>query len=195
MVLKMIIDRPITSLWNEIEKIKKSRYASLYYFRKNNIKAKPISMNNICSCGCNEKCSNKFKRGHYLKLNPFLGKDNPASRKETMTKIRMIRWNKTPQETYRKGLINRGGYLCIYLLNHPKTWKDNYYLYHRYIYEKYLKRFLNNEEIIHHIDGNRLNNHITNLRRFKNINVHSKSHYDHTIINDKGRFVGGGKNP
>ncbi len=44
-------------------------------------------------------------------------------------------------------------------------------------------------EIIHHKDGNKLNNKLSNLKLLKNVNQHSTLHYKERIIDNKGRFV------
>lgn len=47
---------------------------------------------------------------------------------------------------------------------------------HRYIMEQYLGRLLSKEEQIHHLDGNKENNDLSNLLLCKNIAEHSKIH-------------------
>jgi len=49
---------------------------------------------------------------------------------------------------------------------------------HIYIYEQYLGRRLKKEELIHHIDFDKLNNDIYNLVLFKNNGEHTKCHMD-----------------
>lgn len=72
--------------------------------------------------------------------------------------------------------------------NHPYSSKSGYYPLHRYIYEKYIDRYLDKKEIIHHIDGNKLNNKITNLERLPSLKAHSLKHYASMAVDDKGRF-------
>jgi len=51
---------------------------------------------------------------------------------------------------------------------------DNYWrMEHRYKVEKYINRKLRKEEIIHHIDGNKLNNKLNNLYIFPKKGLHS----------------------
>jgi hypothetical protein len=54
----------------------------------------------------------------------------------------------------------------VYILDreHPSSDKRGYVSESRYVMEKHLKRILSMEEIVHHIDGNRLNNRLDNLR-------------------------------
>lgn len=72
---------------------------------------------------------------------------------------------------YKYEYIDGNGYL--------RNCKDrnNRYLVHRKIMEDYLKRKLLFNEIVHHIDGNKLNNDIDNLKvvsRGEHMNIHRK---------------------
>ena len=67
-----------------------------------------------------------------------------------------------------------------------KTYKFNGYLrfknsgiyVHRWVMEKHLKRKLTNEEVVHHKDGNKLNNNIENLILFPNQKIHHLYHQE-----------------
>jgi hypothetical protein len=48
---------------------------------------------------------------------------------------------------------------------------------HRLVLEKYLGRKLTNEEIVHHIDGDKSDNSISNLMLFPNKKAHAKFHF------------------
>ena len=47
--------------------------------------------------------------------------------------------------------------------NHPHATKNGYVLKHRVVVENYLGRVLEDWEVVHHKDGNKLNNDISNL--------------------------------
>ncbi len=66
-----------------------------------------------------------------------------------------------------KTYINKRGYKCF---------KDSHYLVHRWVMEKKINRKLKPNEVVHHIDGNKLNNKEENLRLFANQNEHDKHH-------------------
>ena len=51
---------------------------------------------------------------------------------------------------------------------------------HRYVMELHLKRKLDRKEYVHHIDGNKLNNSISNLQ-LMSINEHTKLHHPKEI--------------
>jgi len=70
----------------------------------------------------------------------------------------------------RKTYIGSNGY--VYFLDSNK-------LVHRWAMEKSLGRRLRREEVVHHIDGDKLNNRIENLRLFSNQEEHDKFHREH----------------
>ena len=123
---------------------------------------------------CGKECDGNRKKSMYI------GKNNPnyGNRGEN-------------NPLYKGGYINKYGYRLIKKPNHPNANKDGYILEHRYIVSKHLGRPLEEWEIVHHKDGNRLNNEITNLEvmtREEHSYLHS---YDYEIIRDSlGRIVG-----
>jgi hypothetical protein len=66
-------------------------------------------------------------------------------------------------------------YVCIYLPKHPMSNKAGYALEHRIIMSKNINRFLSKDEIVHHKDGNKMNNNINNLEitnRKNHLDIH-----------------------
>lgn len=74
-----------------------------------------------------------------------------------------------------KKIISKGDYLYALVPEHPKATKNGYVLMHRIIMENHLKRILNENEIVHHIDENKKNNSIENLQILSN-KEHGKHH-------------------
>lgn len=89
---------------------------------------------------------------------------------------------------------NSGLTYCQPCASHLKSWKGGkpltadgyqkiqvsrkkYRLEHRLLFEEHLGRSLTNEEIIHHIDGNKLNNRLENLDLCPTKGVHTKAHH------------------
>ena len=85
---------------------------------------------------------------------------------------------------WKGGIRKDRGYIYIYKPNHPFCKKGGCVLEHRLVMEKYLRRYLKPEEIVHH-DGtkyplgsfeDRGDNRIENLKLFKNTGKHSSFH-------------------
>lgn len=60
--------------------------------------------------------------------------------------------------------MSKGDYNYAVVPEHPKRTKNNYVLEHRVVMENYLGRLLNENEVIHHINGNKKDNRIENLK-------------------------------
>ena len=72
-------------------------------------------------------------------------------------------------------IVSKGSYKYAVVKNHPKRTRNRYVLLHRIIMENYLKRVLENNEVVHHIDYNKLNNKLSNLELMLSIE-HTKLH-------------------
>ncbi len=75
--------------------------------------------------------------------------------KETL--IGALMWN-------IKKVVSKGDYYYAIVPEHPNKTKNNYVLLHRIVMENHLGRVLNKTEIVHHIDENKKNNDISNLK-------------------------------
>lgn len=90
--------------------------------------------------------------------------------------------------TFKTGVVMASnGYRKIYAPGNPFRDSDDYVLEHRLVAEKYLlteensveidgKRYLKPEYVVHHIDGNRLNNDVSNLMVLTR-SEHTKLHF------------------
>ena len=100
---------------------------------------------------CSKKCSNKntlIKPGQHISL------------KTEIKKGQRLRYN---GYRFTQSRPSSQKYKLIHKPNHPNCTKSGYVREHRLVAEKYLGRYLNNDEIVHHIDENGLNNEISNL--------------------------------
>ena len=70
--------------------------------------------------------------------------------------------------------IDGRGYILIKNRNHPYAKQNGYVQEHRLIMEKFLNRFLDPKEVVHHINGVKTDNRIENLQLFSNHGEHIK---------------------
>lgn len=104
----------------------------------------------LCECGCGEEVTSfnhqtwprtpsRFKRGH--------------------------RRAKYHYQWWKGGIvIDSGGYRRVFMPSHPNTNSRGYILEHVLVMTEMLGRPLQSGEVVHHKDGNRLNNSKDNLR-------------------------------
>ena len=68
------------------------------------------------------------------------------------------------------------GYVKIFSPDHPNRDANKYVYEHRLVMEKKLERHLTKKEVVHHIDGDKLNNKIQNLELFESAQKHKAFH-------------------
>jgi len=71
--------------------------------------------------------------------------------------------------------VSKGDYTYAVVKQHPNATKYGYVLEHRVVMENHLKRLLKPNEIVHHIDGNKKNNKLSNLE-VHDFSEHARSH-------------------
>lgn len=87
-----------------------------------------------------------------------------------------------------KGWYKENGYILRLVTEHPYANKRGYVHEHRLVMEQKLGRFLiPREELVHHIDGNRENNDIENLKLTMPSEHYYQEHFK--ARNPNGRFV------
>ena len=140
-------------------------------------------------------CGKKFRtKKSHLKRRKTCSKECDRIRRKTMYlgERNPNYGNRGPNNPlFKDGVkINRYGYRLIYMPDHPNAQKDGYILEHRYVMSTYLGRPLKEDEHVHHKDGNKLNNCISNLElvtRSEHTKLHNR---EKEIIRDElGRIV------
>lgn len=90
---------------------------------------------------------------------------------------------------WKGGVYLAGGYVKVKVKEHPAKDKRGYVLLHRLVMEDYLNRYLKDDEFIHHKDGDKLNNDLSNLELVYS-EKHAKEHYINMDVDKKtGQFV------
>jgi len=76
-------------------------------------------------------------------------------------------------------VVSKGDYNYAIVRNHPNRTKNDYVLHHRVVMENHLGRLLGPYEVVHHINGDKKDNTITNLEVMSNVD-HASLHAKRT---------------
>jgi len=124
------------------------------------------------------------------KNNPNYGKHHSREAREKISRANKGKKlsEKTKQKIRLSGLGKKNGnwkggrkkesngYISIYKPNHPFATKHKYVAEHRLVMEKHIERYLNPEEVVHHINEIPDDNRLENLILFANGAEHTKHH-------------------
>ena len=118
----------------------------------------------------NSRCVAKVKQGRKYCSRECMGK---AKSVEYLGK------RTGPENASWKGgtTIDKRGYVYERVPRHPFVQQNCYVAKHRLVMEAHLKRYLDPEESVHHVDGNTSNNELSNLMLFPNEGAHQKYHW------------------
>ena len=107
-----------------------------------------------------------------------------------MRDIKFRAWDKEEMKVRKgsKGMYKQNGYVLAKAPYHPHANKRGYVPLHRLLMENQLGRYLMpRRELVHHIDGDRANNDIKNLKLTTPKEHFMEEHYE--ARNSNGRFV------
>lgn len=114
----------------------------------------------LCECKCGTKISSSRTDG---KPKRFVIGHNSRGKKP---------------KNWKDGLkiIAAQGYIKVRCVGHPKATKWGHYVFeHVLVMEAHLGRYLEDDEVVHHIDHNRQNNNLSNLQLMQR-SIHSSYH-------------------
>lgn len=154
---------------------------------KENTNNKPL-----CACGCGEHVTknqnthkwNTYVHGHHFKVGKH--RENPKSVSKRMKGNRLgpgRKWTEESKIEFGKNqigdknpawkggkIVNKSGYILKLI---PSR---GYVFLHRLIMERKLGRLLTDSEVVHHKNGNRKDNRISNLVLYASQSEHIKAH-------------------
>ncbi len=119
---------------------------------------------------CSYNCLGISKRGKHISPSTEIKKGQRLSPKTEFKKGQKA-------HNYKGEIIGGHGYVKVHIPTHPFHDKLGYVKKHRLVMEKHLGRYLTKKEVVHHIDGVILNNHISNLMLFPTNSAHIKFHH------------------
>ena len=97
--------------------------------------------------------------------------------KEKMSKAHKGHWVKSKNPRWKGGkYLTKDGYKTVLIPNHPFCNQQGYILEHRLVMEKYLNRYLDPKETVHHINEMKDDNRIENLMLFISCGFHAAFH-------------------
>lgn len=133
-----------------------------------------------------EKTKELWKDPKYRKMMSDAHKGNPKNKgaytwtKENCPQVVSQEFrDKLSKDRMRSGNPNWNGGEQVDTNGYKKilTGNKEYTFEHRLVMEEYLGRKLKPEEVVHHIDGDRLNNNIDNLQLFDSVAEHTAHHH------------------
>ena len=90
----------------------------------------------------------------------------------------------------RQPLVLKNGYVVVHKPNHPRTNCQGKVRLHLLVMEEKIGRPVKRTESVHHIDGNKLNNHPDNLELFSSHTEHLLHHWrEKTLRKTRGGSV------
>lgn len=77
---------------------------------------------------------------------------------------------------WKGGRVMKNGYVMLHAPDSPMAGSSGYVFEHRLVMASHIGRDLRPEEVVHHKDEDRANNHIDNLELLANVGAHNSKH-------------------
>lgn len=124
-----------------------------------------------------KKALQKMRLAKLGKPGNHLGKTHSkkARKKMSLAKIGKKPWNFGT----RKPTMIKHGYVLVFKPDHPYKNKEGYVRQHRLVMEKSIRRYLNKSEVVHHINFNKQDNRIENLKLYASNREHENTEHKH----------------
>jgi len=140
---------------------------------------------------CSLSCASVFNN-----TNGITGMKGKKHTKETIQDMSENRQgqHKGNKFGWKKGKTKCNGYWMIYKPEHPKanSMGKGYVRQNRLVMEEFLGRYLNENEVIHHVNGIKDDDRIENLvimLKQEHLSLHHKEMVKNRTRDDKGRFI------
>jgi hypothetical protein len=124
----------------------------------------------------------KYRRKKTKEARARISKMHKGKKLSEETKNKISESHKLTSAGHEK--LRADGYIGVYYPNHSSADKSGYIMKHRLIMGKHINRELLKTEVVHHINGNRKDNHLENLKLMTFVE-HAKLHM--TIRHEKRR--------
>jgi len=156
---------------------KKCLICGRQFLRTSHDSYKEFAERKYCSLKCYWESLKGRKQYHCKQCGKECGYRNQFCKK-CYEKFLIEHNRKILKERYKNHICCCGvnGYLMTKEKEHPYANKRGYIYKHRLIMEKHIGRYLTPIEVVHHKDGNKLNNKVNNLVLFKTTNEHTSYH-------------------
>ena len=142
-----------------------------------------------CACGCGQEFP-KYDRYHHQRRYIFGHHRRGQHFSPEVSARRSAAFSGAGNANWRGGrAATQKGYMRLRMPEHPAAQVGGWVHEHRLVMETVLGRYLDPAEIVHHIDGDRLNNSPANLCLIESNAAHVLLHNGERCRDSSGRFA------
>jgi len=164
-------------------------------YLKDGVTMKDVSKELGISVGYVHKALHKSNT--YIKPRPYMQLFSEEARKKNADKRRGRKLSDDHRRNIAKAKalhcaghkkMRDDGYISVYFPEHPAASKDGYVMEHRLLMEKKIGRLLEKDEVVHHINHNRKDNRLVNLK-LMTFKEHAALHMKERHAKKKGEMT------